>query len=144
MSVRTVGIDLLEVERMARALERWGAPFVERIFTRAEQEAAHSGVVAEAYAARYAAKEAVAKCLGTGFKMGVRRLDIEVTGNELGAPAIRLHGKASEVSVGARFLVSLTHTAGMAAAVAVMIDSTRPETPEENLRERAVSGQKQI
>lgn len=122
MSVKAVGIDLLEVGRMERALERWGTPFVERIFTEVEQEAAGRGVEAEAYSARYAAKEAVAKCLGTGFKSGVRRLDIEVTGSELGAPAVRLYGRAAELAGAATFLISLTHTAGMAAAVAVMIE----------------------
>ncbi len=123
MSIRAVGIDLLEVERMARALERWGPAFVDRVFTPGEQEAARQGIAAEAYAARYAAKEAVAKCLGTGFKMGVNRRDIEVTGTELGAPAIRLHGKAADHAGGGRILVSLTHTSGVAAAVAILLDS---------------------
>ena len=122
MSVRADGIDLLEVGRMAAALERWGQNFVDRVFTEGEQEAASRGVAAESYAARYAAKEAVSKCLGTGFKWGVRRRDIEILGNDKGAPRIRLHGAASRHAGGARFLVSLTHTAGMAAAVAVMLE----------------------
>jgi holo-[acyl-carrier protein] synthase len=117
-----VWIDLLEVGRMASALERWGQKFAERVFTDGEQEAASRGIPAEALAARYAAKEAVSKCLGTGFKRGVRRRDIEVLGNEQGAPRIRLHGAAARHAQGAQFLVSLTHTAGMAAAVAVMLE----------------------
>ncbi len=121
MSLAAVGIDLLEVARMARALTRWGEAFEHRVFTEGERAAARSGVPAQALAARYAAKEAVAKCLGTGFKYGVRRRDIEVVGDEHGAPSIRLHGRAAERAGGARFLVSLTHTAGMAAAVAVML-----------------------
>lgn len=125
MSVKSVGIDLLEVDRMARAIDRWGIPFLNRVFTSGEQEAANRGIAAEAYAARYAAKEAVSKCLGTGFKDGVRRIDIEIVGSESGAPRIQLHGRAVEVASGARFMVSLTHTAGMAAAVAVMI--TEPD-----------------
>ena len=121
MSVLAVGIDLLEVARMAAAVDRWGQPFLDRVFTPGEQAAALRGVPAEALAARYAAKEAVSKCLGTGFKRGVRRRDIEVVGNEQGAPRIRLHGAALEHARGATFVVSLTHTAGMAAAAAVML-----------------------
>ncbi len=121
MNVQAIGIDLLEVARMAAALDRWGQRFVDRVFTGSEQEAATRGVVAEAYAARYAAKEAVSKCLGTGFKRGVRRRDIEVLGNEQGAPSVRLHGAAARHADGASFMVSLTHTSGMAAAVAVML-----------------------
>jgi holo-[acyl-carrier protein] synthase len=122
MSVRAVGIDLLEVARMKSALERWGERFVDRIFTEGEQDAARRGIPAEAYAARYAAKEAVSKCLGTGFKRGVRRRDIEIVGNEWGAPSVRLHGNAERWAGGARIMVSLTHTAGMAAAVAIMLE----------------------
>ncbi len=121
MSVLAVGIDLLEVERMERAIERWGSRLTERVFTRREREAAEAGVAAQAFAARYAAKEAVSKCLGTGFK-GVSHRDIEVVGGERGAPSIILHGRAAELAGGAHFHISLTHTAGMAAAVAIMLE----------------------
>jgi len=123
MGVRAIGIDLLEVDRMARAVERWGQPFLDRVFTPGEQAAAARGVAAQALAARYAAKEAVSKCLGTGFKRGVRRRDIEVVGDEWGAPSIRLHGAAARQADGAHFLLSLTHTTGFAAATAVMLHS---------------------
>ncbi len=120
MRTAAVGIDLLEVERVERAVQRWGDRFLERCFTPGERAAAERGVPAEALAARYAAKEAVAKCLGTGFKHGVRRRDIEVVGNERGAPSIRLHGTAAARAGAARFHVSLTHTRGLAGAVAIM------------------------
>lgn len=123
MSIRAVGIDLIEVGRVAEALEKWGTRFVNRVFTESEQEAARRGLEAEAYAARYAAKEAVSKCLGTGFKRGVRRRDIEVVGSEWGAPSVRLHGQAGRRAAGARFVLSLTHTSGMAAAVAIMLET---------------------
>ncbi len=120
MSSLAVGIDLLEVDRVERALERWGDRFLDRCFTPGERQAAERGVPAQALAARYAAKEAVAKCLGTGFTHGVRRRDIEVVGNERGAPSIRLHGSAAVRAGSAVFLISLTHTRGLAGAVAVM------------------------
>jgi holo-[acyl-carrier protein] synthase len=107
---------------MARAVQRWGQPFLDRVFTPGEQAAAAGGMSAQALAARYAAKEAVSKCLGTGFKRGVRRRDIEVIGDEWGAPSIRMHGEAARHAGGATFLLSLTHTSGFAAATAVMLE----------------------
>jgi holo-[acyl-carrier protein] synthase len=127
MSVRSVGIDLLEVERMERALERWGTRLLDRVFTDIERRESERGVRAEALAARYAAKEAVSKCLGTGFTQGVHRKDIEVVSDERGAPGIVLHGGAAEMAAGARFHLSLTHTDGMAAAVAVMLEPLERE-----------------
>ena len=120
MSVLAVGVDLLEVERMERALERWGSRLLDRVFTETEQRESERGVRAQALAARYAAKEAVSKCLRTGFTEGVYRKDIEVVSDERGAPGIVLHGGAARKAAGARFELSLTHTDGMAAAVAVM------------------------
>ncbi len=122
MSVLSVGIDLLEVERMERAIERWGPRLLNRVFTEGEQRESERGVQAQALAARYAAKEAASKCLRTGFSQGVFRKDIEVVSDERGAPGIVLHGGAALVAGGARFQLSLTHTDGMAAAVAVMLE----------------------
>ena len=122
MSVLSVGIDLLEVERMERAIERWGPRLLNRVFTEGERKESERGVQAQALAARYAAKEAVSKCLRTGFSEGGFRKDIEVVSDERGAPGIVLHGGAAQVADGARFQLSLTHTDGMAAAVAVMLE----------------------
>ena len=122
MSVISVGVDLLEVERMERAIERWGARLLDRVFTEGERREAERGVPAQALAARYAAKEAVSKCLRTGFTRGVYRRDIEVVSDARGAPGIVLHGGAAQLAGEARFEVSLTHTDGMAAAVAVMYE----------------------
>ena len=122
MSVLSVGIDLLEVKRMEMAIERWGPRLLERVFTAGERQEAERGVQAQAFAARYAAKEAVSKCLRTGFSRGVYRKDIEVVSDEQGAPGIILHGGAAHVAAGARFHLSLTHTDGIAAAVAVMLE----------------------
>ncbi len=118
------GIDLVETERVARAIERQGEAFLNRVFTPAER--AYCGSLAASacsYAARWAAKEAVAKALGTGIGEGARWVEIEVTRDAAGQPGILLHGAAA-ASAAARGVkevrISLTHTEHYAAAFAVL------------------------
>lgn len=113
-----VGIDVVDVGRMATALERT-AGFATRVFT--DDERSHPGVAS--LAARFAAKEAVLKALGAGiFDLPLR--DIEITGGGDEPPGIVLHDSAALAAesrgVG-RWLVSLTHDGGVAAAVAVAL-----------------------
>jgi holo-[acyl-carrier protein] synthase len=116
--VSGLGIDLLEVERLERALER-RPRLAERLFTDAEREyAAGRARPIMHLAARFCAKEAVAKALGlTAWSFR----DVEVVATP-GAPEIRLSGSAAEraAELGATVSVSLTHTAGLAAAVAAL------------------------
>ena len=116
-----VGVDLCEVERMARTLERTPT-FAARVFTEAERAlCARRRNAAEGFAARFAAKEAVLKALGRGLGACPLR-DIEVVRAESGAPAVALHGRAAALAAEAgvaRWHLSLTHTATTAAAVAV-------------------------
>jgi holo-[acyl-carrier protein] synthase len=109
-----VGIDLLEIDRMERALERHPR-LAERVFTAAEREYADRRArPARHLAARFAAKEAVVKALGlSGF--GLR--EIEVVAGE--PPTIRLSGRAAEVAAGREIEISLTHSRDYAAAVAI-------------------------
>ncbi len=81
--IKGIGIDLIEVERIARALERRRRRFLERVFT--PGEVAECGRAVHRLAARFAAKEAFLKALGTGLR-GLKWCDIEVKNNELGAP----------------------------------------------------------
>jgi len=108
-----VGIDLIEIERVERALER-RPRLAERLFTSGElayaQERARPG---RHLAARFAAKEAVIKALG----QGVPPRDIEIEAGE--PPQVRLHGRAAEVASGNSVAVSLTHSRESAAAVAI-------------------------
>ena len=112
-----VGIDLLEIERLERALER-RPRLAERLFTDAEREyAAGRGRPAQHLAARFCAKEAVAKALGIqswNFR------DVEVLGTG-GPPELRLHGAAAAraAELGVSVEISLTHTGRDAAAVAI-------------------------
>jgi len=125
MKVFRLGLDLVDVERIRHLLERHGERFTERTFTEAECAYCNASATAALhYAARFAAKEAAAKALGTGFADGVSWKDIEVTREPSGEPQLRLHGAAAErarvLGVQQSF-VSLTHTAQSAAASVVLI-----------------------
>jgi holo-[acyl-carrier protein] synthase len=115
-----LGIDLAEVNRIEAAIARHGRAFLNRVFTPAEirycESHKHS---AERYAARFAAKEAAMKALGTGWRRGVRWIDLEVANLPGGRPTLRLHGRSKELAgeMGVRHIsVSLTHAAGLAFA----------------------------
>ena len=124
MSVIGIGLDLVEVSRIRDLLERHGERFKQRTFTTGE--IAYCDKCADAamhYAARFAAKEAGAKALGTGFADGVSWKDIEVTRAENGAPSIAFHRGAFDMarSKGMKSaLISLTHTKDTAAAQVVL------------------------
>jgi holo-[acyl-carrier protein] synthase len=111
-----VGIDLLEIDRLERALERHPR-LAERVFTDAERDyAAARARPARHLAARFAAKEAVVKALGLSGGFGLR--EIEVLAGE--PPAVRLSGRAAAAAAGERIEVSLTHSREFAAAVAIV------------------------
>jgi holo-[acyl-carrier protein] synthase len=117
-----IGVDLCDVQRLAHTLEQaTAARFLERVFTageRASCEARKRGRV-QSYAARFAAKEAAMKALGTGWAQGVGWHDVEVVRHGDAAPELRLHGEAARLSAarGARrWLVTLSHTDTMAVA----------------------------
>ena len=118
------GVDLCEVGRIRASIERFGRRFVDRVFT--EREAAYADAKAnryERYAARFAAKEAGMKALGTGWHGGIAWRDFEVTNLGSGRPTLALHGRAGEVAaqLGVRHIsLSLTHTAEQAMAVVIL------------------------
>jgi holo-[acyl-carrier protein] synthase len=111
-----VGIDLLEIDRMERALER-RPRLADRVFTPAEREYAESKArPGSHFAARFAAKEAVVKALGLTGGFGLR--EIEVLAGE--PPTIRLSGRAAEVAGDREVVISMTHSRTDAAAVAMV------------------------
>lgn len=124
MSVIGIGLDLIEVSRIRDLLERHGDRFKQRTFTAGE--IAYCDQCADPamhYAARFAAKEAAAKALGTGFAEGVSWQDIEVTRAENGAPSLVLHGGADALARSksvTHFFVSITHVKETAAAQVVL------------------------
>jgi holo-[acyl-carrier protein] synthase len=118
------GIDITEVPRIAEAIERHGERFLRRIYT--ENEISYCDSKAnriERYAARFAAKEAAMKALGTGWNHGVRWRDVEVCRQPGGRPTMAFHGKAAEffTKLGASHsALSLSHTAEQAIAQVIL------------------------
>ena len=92
------GIDIIDINRIRRVIDKYGNKFKQRCFSVSEIERSEKRFNSvESYAKRYAAKEACAKALGTGLARGVFWKDIEVVNNEHGKPLIKLHGKAEEI-----------------------------------------------
>ena len=123
MPIVGLGMDLAQIDRMAAFLDKRGDRGRDRLFTPGEQaycEARASRV--SSYAGRFAVKEAVMKVLGTGWRRGVRWIDIEVVRAPGQAPRCVLHGESLRIAEqkGIQSIhVSITHDAGLAAAVAV-------------------------
>lgn len=118
------GIDITEVPRIRQSIERFGDRFLQRVFTAGEIRYCDSKANRfERYAARFAAKEAAMKALGTGWNHGVRWRDCEVTRLPGGRPTIAFHGKAGEFAakLGVRnAALSLTHTSEQAIAQIIL------------------------
>jgi holo-[acyl-carrier protein] synthase len=121
------GIDLVEIGRIQESVRRFGQRFLNRVFTPAEQAyCLRKRSSAESFAARFAAKEAGAKALGTGISHGVNWLEIEVTREPAGRPVLRFHGRAAAIASDMRVehcTLSLTHTAELAMASVVLEDA---------------------
>ena len=120
------GIDLAEVPRIAAAIDRFGDRFLRRIFTADEIRYCDSKANrAERYAARFAAKEAALKAIGTGWHRGVSWTEVEVRREPGGRPTIVFHGKAAEFATKLgvkRAALSLTHTKETAMAQVILED----------------------
>ena len=120
------GVDLAEVPRIRASIERFGARFVDRIYTRAEiAYVERKANRYERYAARFAAKEAGMKAIGTGWKRGVAWRDFEVANLPSGKPTLRLHGVAAQIAgtLGVKSIsLSLTHTAAVGLAHVILED----------------------
>jgi len=118
------GIDIAEVPRIRQSIERFGPRFIERIFTEGEQRYCDSKANRmERYAARFAAKEAAMKALGTGWNHGVRWRDCEVVRMPGGRPTIAFHGKAGEFAtkLGVKnAALSISHTQEQAIAQVIL------------------------
>jgi holo-[acyl-carrier protein] synthase len=121
------GIDLVEIRRIHESVRRFGERFLNRVFTPAEQAyCLRKRSSAESLAARFAAKEAGAKALGTGISHGVTWLEIEVTREPGGRPVLQFHGRAAAMASHLRVThcaLSLTHTADLAMASVVLEDA---------------------
>jgi holo-[acyl-carrier protein] synthase len=112
----SVGVDIVEIERIGRAITRWNGRFLERIYTRAELSLCR-GRVPE-LAVRFAGKEATSKALGTGL-FGVSWREMEILADVRGKPLVRLHGRAAQRAAAlglSEFAISLSHSREYAVA----------------------------
>lgn len=140
-----LGIDLVEISRMRRILERTPS-FARKCFSPDEVKRCEKSVdPAKGFAARFAAKEAAVKALGTGFSGGIGVRDIEVVSDKKGRPGIVLHGRASEVAneMGVKEMaLSMSHTESDAVACIIAMTEgsslkvQKKETPVEELTRR--------
>lgn len=119
-----IGTDLADVDRIREAIQRHGQRFIERIYTAKEIAYVESKANRfERYAARFAAKEAGMKAIGTGWRRGVRWQDFEVANLPSGRPTLLLHGVAAAVAeqMSVRSIsLSITHTAMQAMAIVIL------------------------
>ena len=121
-----MGVDISEIDRIEAAIARFGVAFLERIFTPLEVRYCENHKnKAERYAARFAAKEAGMKALGTGWRFGVRWRDIEVANAPGGKPTLNLAGVAREFAdrLGVKNIsLSITHSGNVALAQVIFED----------------------
>ena len=130
MNVLGIGTDITEVLRIAQMIERHGELFVGRVYTAAEIDYCRSRRMAtQHFAGRWAAKEAVLKALGTGWRRGISWRDIEIRNGPGGRPQAFLRGGTQEIAerlgIGC-VLVSISHCRSHATAYAVALDETPP------------------
>jgi holo-[acyl-carrier protein] synthase len=121
-----LGTDLIETGRVQQSIDRFGDRFLERIFSPGEiAYCKRKKNAAESFAARFAAKEAGAKALGTGISRGVTWKEFEVKREASGKPSLHLSGRAAELAAAMgvkRIQLSLTHSRELALAVVVVED----------------------
>lgn len=134
MTSASIGVDMLDIARMEKTLARRPS-FATRVFTEAERAYCdRTARPAQHYAARFAAREAVLKVLGTGFSRGVGLADVSVQNNEAGRPEVVLTGRAREIAEEQgiheiALSLSYTHDVAVASAVAIT-DDVRPKQEE--------------
>ncbi len=121
-----LGIDIVDVEKFSRILEKRGMRLLERVFTPEERRYCDQKTSrGQSYSARFAAKEAFLKALGEGLRGGLRWRDIEVTIDHLGKPGLNLSGRARELTESRgvrRSFLSMSHAADSALAVVLLED----------------------
>jgi len=111
MNIASIGVDICEINRLEKIIIKYQNRFIEKVFTPIEISYCSKKVDKfPSFAARFAAKEAVFKALGTGLRMGINWKDIEVNNDSLGRPYLRFYGKTNEMIGDRKALLSLSHT----------------------------------
>jgi holo-[acyl-carrier protein] synthase len=118
--IKGLGNDIVEIARLRQSIERHGAHFLDRLFTPQEQEYCRKFQdPAPHFAGRFAAKEAIAKAIGTGFGAELSWLEIEILNDSLGKPIVHLSRELAKRLSDPHILVSISHSTEHATAVAI-------------------------
>ncbi|MCP4583018.1 MAG: holo-[acyl-carrier-protein] synthase [candidate division Zixibacteria bacterium] len=119
--IDSVGIDIIEVHRIKKAIERWGDSFLHRVYTPWEINYCQNKQFPEqSFAARFAVKEAVLKAIGTGLSEGVKWVSIEVVNTSMGKPTVRLGERITNIIGDKEIIISMSHTREHAIASAIL------------------------
>jgi holo-[acyl-carrier protein] synthase len=129
-----LGVDMVEVGRVKKAWERWGERFLNRVFTSEERHyCLRKAYPEQSLAARFAAKEAVLKAIGTGLSGGIGWKDVEIVNNKSGKPEVSLGKKLTERIGEKKILISISHTEEFAIAYAILMEGENFNRPAPNL-----------
>ncbi len=121
--IGSVGIDIIEVSRIKKAIDNWGDSFLQRVFTPWEiNYCSHKKFPEQSYAARFAVKEAVLKAIGTGYNSDIRWKSIEVVNTSLGQPTVRLGERIKRIIGNKKIVISMSHTREHAVASAILYE----------------------
>ena len=120
MSVFAIGVDLVEIERIEKMIERYSDKFIKRVFTEKEIRYCSKKANRGSFAARFATKEAVFKATGLGQTEGITWQDVEVLNDRKGKPQVFLHGKIAEIFKGRTIYISISHSRSNAIAMVVV------------------------
>lgn len=119
--IEGIGVDIVEISRIRETIERWQDYFLRKIFTEGEIRYCYSKKNSyQHFAARFAAKEAVAKALATGWSGGFRWKDVEVINDESGKPSVVLYGHIRKMLTGNKILLTMSHTGDVVIAFALI------------------------
>ena len=119
--IEGIGVDVVEIPRIRRAIDVWGATFLNKVFSKQELAYAESKKSPVPHiAARFAVKEAVAKAMSTGWSGGFRWKDVEVENDTSGKPRVHLYGAARKSLDGRKIFVSISHSENVVVALAVI------------------------
>jgi holo-[acyl-carrier protein] synthase len=122
MTVYSVGVDLIEIERVDQLLEKYGEKFLKRIYTEVEIKYCSKKQNKGSFAARFAAKEAIFKATGLGLGKSMTWKDVEVINDEKGKPEVKLYGRTAEILADKTIQLSLSHSRDAAIAIVVVHD----------------------
>ncbi|OGN56896.1 MAG: holo-[acyl-carrier-protein] synthase [Chlamydiae bacterium RIFCSPHIGHO2_12_FULL_44_59] len=122
-SIKGIGNDILEIARMQKSIERQGKPLLNRLFTAKEQAyCAKYNQKEKRFAGRFAAKEAIAKALGTGIGKKLSWHDIEILADTQGKPIVHFSEKAKKQFHNPLMLISISHSDAYATAIAIWLE----------------------